>query len=167
MSPSQVFAVGAWSAMSMLTVCLVLLEKSASAESDTLETVSDATILGTQNRTLKVWNTWVIRLVILCQIPGPECQDHAECSPYGGCMYNEGFRRYQCQCRPPYSGDGYRCFLEAGSVDLFVCCSYVVLQKHATKRTIAISMPIVYSLKQKTWVEGTSVGVNLDFKETV
>uniref|UniRef100_A0A5S6R3I4 Nidogen-1 n=1 Tax=Trichuris muris TaxID=70415 RepID=A0A5S6R3I4_TRIMR len=44
---------------------------------------------------------------------GTICRSHEECSKYGHCVYNEAIRHYQCQCRPPYSGDGVHCFLEA------------------------------------------------------
>ncbi|KRX88301.1 Nidogen-1 [Trichinella pseudospiralis] len=45
--------------------------------------------------------------------PGNLCRSHQDCSEHGQCTYNDAIEAYQCQCRPPYSGDGIHCFLEA------------------------------------------------------
>uniref|UniRef100_A0A914VKD9 Nidogen-1 n=1 Tax=Plectus sambesii TaxID=2011161 RepID=A0A914VKD9_9BILA len=51
------------------------------------------------------------------EIIGTVCRAHEECSDHGQCVYNNALGYYQCQCRPPYSGDGVRCFLEEGGCD--------------------------------------------------
>ena len=53
---------------------------------------------------------------------GPPCSSHEDCSPYGLCDWNEAIRQYQCRCRPPYSGDGVRCFREPASCDVEQNC---------------------------------------------
>ncbi|XP_003375523.1 putative Low-density lipoprotein receptor repeat class B [Trichinella spiralis] len=50
--------------------------------------------------------------------PGNLCRSHQDCSEHGHCTYNDAIEAYQCQCRPPYSGDGIHCFLEAAAAEI-------------------------------------------------
>ncbi|VDP08501.1 unnamed protein product [Soboliphyme baturini] len=50
------------------------------------------------------------------------CSSHEECGDTAYCAYNDQHRRYQCKCRPTFTGDGVNCLPERRSCDVAHDC---------------------------------------------